>query len=184
MATLFQGDARRAARLAAEHPAALVVSVGPGGGAAPDASPPPVARIDVSVQDGALARRLTAAMTRALRAAVASPPREIAVVRVRSRKALARLGAEVAGAIAVVPVTARNLRRAGEIVEALLAAGAAGVQLAWDGREPSREAAEAKVFAILEQARSKPGRAPVVLARSEEPVEALRILVDHRRGHP
>ena len=133
----------------------------------------------MSVQDEALARRLLDAMTAAIEAE-ARPPRPFPVVRVRSRKALERVGATVAGAIAVVPLTARNLRWAGEIVEALRAAGALGVQLVWDGREPPREAAEARVFAILEQARATPGRAPVVLARGDEPVEALRILVDRR----
>jgi hypothetical protein len=178
MATvLLQGDGDGAARLATEHPAALVISIG----AAEGSSEPPMARVGVSVRDEALGRRLTDAMTRALRAAVAAPPREIAVVRVRSRKGLERLGARVAGAIAVVPVTARNLRRAGEIVEGLRTAGAAGVQLVWDGSEPPRQAAEAKVFAILEKARATPGRPPVVLSRSEEPAEALRILVDVRR---
>lgn len=176
MATVVRADARRAARLAAECPAALVVSIGAAGSARE-----PVARIGVSVQDEALAGRLVGAMTRAVRAALAAPVREIAVVRVRSRKALDRLGTRVDGAIAVVPLTARNLRRAGELVEALRTAGAAGVQLAWDGRDPTREAAEARVFAILEQARATPGHAPVVLARSEEPVEALRILIAHRR---
>jgi hypothetical protein len=140
-----------------------------------------VARIGVSVRDRALARRLVAAMTGALRAALAAPVHELAVVRVRSRKSLDRLGVRVDGAIAIVPLTARNLRRAGALVEGLRTAGAAGVQLVWDGCTPAREAAEATVFAILEQARATPTRAPVVLARGEEPVEALRILVAQRR---
>ncbi len=176
MATVLRGDARRAARLATEQPASLVVSIGPPGDAAA-----PVAQIGVSVRDAALARRLADGMVLALRAAVAEPPRETAVVRVRSRKALERLGTQVCGAIAVVPVTTRNLRRVGEIVDALRTAGAAGVQLVWDGREPPREAAEREVFAILERARATPAQAPVMLARGDEPVEALRILVDRRR---
>jgi hypothetical protein len=140
-----------------------------------------MARVGVSVQDEALARRLTGAMTRALRAAVATPPGEVAVVRARSRKGLDRLGSRVAGAIVVVPVSARSARRAGELVDALRARGAAGIQLAWQEAGPPRGAAEARLFAILERARATPGRAPVVLARGEEPVDALRILVDHRR---
>jgi hypothetical protein len=119
-------------------------------------------------------------MTRALRKAVALTPRELAVVRVRSRAALERVRPRVAGAIAVVPVTGRNLRRVAEIVEALRAADVAGVQVVWDGCDPPREVAEARVFAILEQARAAPGRPPVVLARGEEPVEALRILIELR----
>ncbi len=77
-------------------------------------------------------------------------------------------------------MTARNLRRVGEIVEGLRTGGALGVQLVWDGSEPPREVAEARVFAVLEQARATPGRAPVVLARGDEPVESLRILVSRR----
>jgi hypothetical protein len=190
MTTVLRGQTDRAARLAAEQPASLVVSVGPSvtmgetpkppaQPAAPGASRDPVAQIGVSVRDEALARRLVDAMATALEAQ-ARPPRVIDVVRVRSRKGLERLGASVAGTIAVVPLTARNLRRAGEIVEALRALGALGVQLVWDGREPPKEVAEARVFAILEQARATPARAPVVLSRGEEPVEALRILVDRR----
>ena len=179
MATVIRGDSRRAARLAALRPAALVVSIGPA-----ESGDEPVARIGVSIQDEALARRLTGAVTRALRAEVATPPREVRVVRVRSRKALDRLGARVAGAIAVVPVTARSTRRAGELVDALRALGVAGIQLAWQEEGPPRGAAEARVFAILERARATPGRAPVVLARGDEPVDALRILVDRRSSSP
>jgi hypothetical protein len=177
MAIVVRGDPERAARRAAAHPEALVVSIGPAGAAERS-----VAQIGVSVRDEALAQRLTDAMTRAVQAAVHVPPREIAVVRVRSRKGLDRLGASVAGALAVVTVTTRNLRRVGEIVERLRAAGVAGVQLVWDGCEPTREVAEARVFAILERARATPDKAPVVLARGREPVEALRILVNLRRG--
>jgi len=176
MATVVRADARRAARAATASPAALVVSIAAAGGAGD-----PVARIGISVRDKALATRLAGAMTRAVRAVVSTELREMAVVRVRSRKSLERLGTRVGGVIAVVPLTARNLRRAGDLVEALRAAGAAGIQLVWDGREPSREAAEARVFAILERARATPGQAPVVLARGEEPAEALRILIAHRR---
>jgi hypothetical protein len=176
MTAVIRGDTRRAARLAAAQPSALVVSIGPAEG-----TDEPVACIGVSVCDEALARRLTDAMTRALQAAVAPPPAKVAVVRVRSRKALDRLGSRVGGAIAVVPVTARSTRRAGEIVDTLRAMGAAGIQLVWQEEGPPHGAAEARVFAILERARATPGRAPVVLARGEEPVDALRILVDRRR---
>jgi hypothetical protein len=176
MAIVVQGDPERAARRAAAHPADLVVSIGPSGPAEG-----PMAQIGVSVRDEALAQRLAGAMTRAVQAAVATPPREIAVVRVRSRRGLDRLGTVVAGALAVVTVTPRNLQRVGEIVERLRTGGVAGVQLVWDGLDPPREAAEAPVFAILERARATPDQAPVVLARGREPVEARRILVDRRR---
>jgi hypothetical protein len=176
MAIVVQGDPKRAARRAAARPEDLVVSIGPDGPV-----DGPVTQIGVSVRDKALARRLAGAMTRAVQAAVATPPREIAVVRVRSRRGVDRLGTAVAGALAVVTVTARNRRWVGEIVERLRAGGVAGVQLVWDGLDPPREAAEAPVFAILERARATPDQAPVVLARGREPVEALRILVDRRR---
>jgi len=176
MAIVVRRDARRAARAAAQHPGGIVLSVGEA-----DTSGDAVARIGLSVKDAALARQLAVAMARALRRAAAKAPAELPVVRVRSRKALAGLGLGVAGAIAIVPVTPRNLRRVGEIVEALRAAGVAGVQLVWDGGQPSRHLAEARVFAVLERARETPGLPPVVLASSDDPVEALRILVAARR---
>jgi hypothetical protein len=176
MATVVHGDATGEPRVPAARPEALVVSIA---GLASEAAG--VARIDVSVADVALARRLTRAMTRAVRAVVATSPREIAVLRVASRAALARLGARVAGAIVVVPVRAGRTRRVGELVDALRAQGAAGVQLVWTESGPPRGAAEASLFRVLEHARATPGRAPVVLARCEEPVDALRILVEWRR---
>jgi hypothetical protein len=175
MASVIRADPRRAARLAARRPTGLVVSIG-----AASSAGGPVARVGVWVRDRVLAARLARAMTRTLRRAVALPSRELAVVRVPSRRALERIGGSVEGAIAVVPLTRRNLRHAGAIVEALRAAGAAGVQLAWDGHDPAREVAEARVFEILEHARATPAQPPVVLARGEEPVEALRILIAHR----
>jgi hypothetical protein len=182
MTIVLQGQLDRASRLAAAHPAALVISVGidlPRVGA-PVPTAIPVAEIGVSVRDEALARRLVEAMTAAVVAAETRPPAAIDVVRLRSRRGLELLRDRLQGAMVVVPVTARNLRRVGEIVEAVRAAGARGVQLVWDGCDPPREAAEARVFAILEEARATPKRAPVVLSRGEEPVEALRILVDRR----
>jgi hypothetical protein len=140
-----------------------------------------VAHVGVSVRDRALAGRLAQAMTRTLRAVVALPLPAHSVVRVPSRRALERLGATVQGVFAIVPLTAKNLRRAGAIVDGLRSAGVAGVQVVWDGRDPGREIAEATVFDILERARATPSLPPVVLARGEEPVEALRILVAHRR---
>jgi hypothetical protein len=171
MARVIRGDLRRAARLAAAHPTALVVSVGEA-----RAVREPVAHIGVSVKDPALARRLEGAIARAVRGRIATEAPALEAVRIRSRKMLERLRDRVAGAIAVVPVTDRNLRWLQELVDALRDAGVAGVQLVWDGREPSREVAEGRVFAVLEHARATPGRPPVVLARGEEPVEALRML--------
>lgn len=157
-----------------DDPAALLVWVGDERMAGPVK---PCARIGVSVKDASLARQLMDAMAGAIPPAV---PHEHPVVRVVSRKALARLASRLQGVIAVVPLRASRLRHAGELVEALRAAGVAGVQMAWDAPEPPRGAAEARVFAILEQARATPGRPPVVLARGEAVVEALRILVDFR----
>ncbi|MCL2450270.1 MAG: hypothetical protein FWD17_15090 [Polyangiaceae bacterium] len=133
-------------------------------------------RIRASVRDPALARRMTRAITRALRAAAPGGLPDLPVVRVASRKSFERLRDPLAGAIAVVPVTERNRRSLGPLVESLRASGVAGVQLAWDGRNPSRRAVEASVFAVLEGARATPGRAPVVLAPSESVMESLRIL--------
>jgi len=159
MATVITFDVRRAARRAEAEPSSLIVWIG-AATALPRASGS-FAAIRVSVRRRALAAKLTKAMADATRA-IADPA----------------LGTE--GAIAVVKVTARNLRRLGERVEALRASGVLGVQLVWDGRDPAPAIAEAKVFAVLERARSTPLQVPVVLARDEEPVPALRILVAAR----
>lgn len=109
-----------------------------------------------------------------------SSPARAWTVTAEATRAIDPPAALTEGAIAVVKVTARNLRRLGERVEALRESGALGVQLVWDGRDPSPAIAEASVFAVLERARATPGKAPVVLARSEAPVESLRILVAAR----
>jgi hypothetical protein len=170
MARVVTGAARR-------RGSELLVRVGPA-----DAAPEPDrAEVRIAARSAVLSRRLGSAVKAALHAQAAieapSPP----VVRVPSRRALSRLGAEVVGAIAVVPVRARNLRFAAEIVDGLREAGAAGVQLWWDGEDPPQERAEGRIFAILERARSTPSKAPVVLSRSAAPAESLRILIGARR---
>lgn len=171
MAIIVRDDRRRAVRLAAARPRELVVSIAE---EAPGAAL--MVETRVSVRDRSLGRRIKLAMARRLRAVVAEPLPDLPVVRISSRKALDRRRDDLAGAIAVVPVTDRNGRRLQSLVESILAAGATGVQLVWDGRDPARERVEARVFAVLEQARLHPGRAPVVLACDDEPVESLRIL--------
>jgi hypothetical protein len=173
MAKIVRSDARRSA---SAPPAELVVAVDIGA----KRHRAPVAQIWVRVRDRLAARRIARGMTRGLGAAAAVPAGHHAVIRVPSRRTLERLGPDVGAAIAVVPVRAKNLRRLAEIVERLREGGAAGVQLAWDGRDPPRSVAEARVFAILERARATPALPPVVLAAGEAPVEALRILIAHR----
>lgn len=102
------------------------------------------------------------------------------VVRLRARKAVARDPGRLAGAIAIVPVTARNARHLVALVDSIRSAGAAGIQLVWDGAAPPRDRIECHVFAALERARQLPGTAPVVLAASERPASALRLLITHR----
>lgn len=140
------------------------------------------AEITVAVADRDLSAAMTEAIARALRdvtAACSAPaPR---VVRLRTRKRFARLGAErIAGAIVVVAVTASNARRLLELVEAVRGAGASGVQLVWDGTTPARDDVERHVFAVLERARATPAGPPVVLAKDSEPAFSLRALVTHR----
>lgn len=140
------------------------------------------AAISVSIADPGLALTMADAIASELRATVASftlgDPR---VVRLRTRKRLARLGADgVRGAIVVVRVTGTSARRLPSLVEDVRAAGALGVQLVWDGITPARGHVEPHVFAVLEQARSTPAGPPVVLARDEEVAFALRLLVEQR----
>ncbi|HMG21861.1 MAG TPA: hypothetical protein VK607_11105, partial [Kofleriaceae bacterium] len=107
-------------------------------GAVPDAELG-AARVTVAVADPELARALTTAIAAALAEAAAELAPAAAsvagapVVRLRSRKRLARDPGRVAGAIAVVPVTARNARHLVALIDGLRAAGALGIQLVWDG---------------------------------------------------
>jgi hypothetical protein len=174
MAAVVTGDLRRAARLAEAEPSSLLVVIG-----APRA-PGPFAQIRVVVGGKPLADKLTRAMASAVREVARAELPSVRVVRIRSDRALARLELELEGSIAVVPVTAKNMRRLGALVEALWARGVLGIQLVWDGREPERAVAEPHVFAALERARAMGGQAPVVLARDEQPVEPLRILMAAR----
>lgn len=141
------------------------------------------ASIGVAVADPVLAEALTTAVAEALRSAVPAreppglPPR---TVRLRSRKRLARTAGQLAGAIAIVPVTARNARHLVELVDGIRAAGALGIQLVWDGALPPRAQVEHHVFAALERARATPNEPPVVLAASEHPAPALHLLIAHR----
>jgi len=141
------------------------------------------ASIGVAVADPALTEALTAAVAEAIRAAALdreppglAPP----TVRLRSRKRLARTAGQLAGALAIVPVTARNARHLVELVDGIRAAGALGIQLVWDGALPPRAQVEHHVFAALEHARATPSEPPVVLATSEPPAPALHLLVAHR----
>jgi len=138
--------------------------------------------VRVSIADPALASMTASEVSKALRVAMTSleapPPR---VVRLRTRKRLARLGAEgVAGAIVVVRVTDANSRRLPELVDFARSAGALGVQLQWDGITPARSTVERHVFAVLERARSTRAGPPVVLSEDAEPALSLRMLLAHR----
>jgi hypothetical protein len=142
--------------------------------------------VRVAIADPALAEAVAEAIAGALAVdagdgvpAVPSVP----TLRVRSRRRLARLIAAsdgVRGAIAIVAVTARNARHLVELIDQLRAAGAAGIQLVWDGASPPRVEVEAHVFAALERARAAPAASPVVLAADEAPAAALRFLVARR----
>lgn len=142
----------------------------------------------VNVADEALARRIERATTEALRAArvateaAAATTNELPVIRLRTRRRFEALGAaRLAGAIVVMRVTEQSARRLPALVDDVRAAGAAGVQIVWDGESPPRERVEQHVFAVLEKARATPKSPPVILARSEEPTRALRALVAGKR---
>jgi hypothetical protein len=159
----------------------LAVHVGPCAGPASSAD---IAKVAIAIADAELACAMTAAVADAIRGAAAAAgmtqPGDLPVVRLRSRKRLACVAGALAGAIAIVHVTARNARHLVALIDGIRAAGAAGVQLVWDGAEPPRAEVERHVFAALERARAMPNEAPVVLAASGEPVSALHLLVAHR----
>lgn len=139
-------------------------------------------RIEISVEDPKLARALRRAIDEAVRTASALPRASAPVVRVRTRKRLAALASALQGALVVVAVTEKNVRRVPDLVAGARAGGAAGVQIVWDGATPPRHVAERPVFAALESARATPGGAPVVLAASSDPVDALLILAHARKA--
>jgi hypothetical protein len=135
----------------------------------------PNAAIHVSIADPVLAGNVAAAIAAAIES---MPPLDVAcpLVHLRSRKRLAAIAAELLGAIAIVAVTERNGRHLVTLVDGIRAAGAAGIQLVWNG-EPR---GERHVFAALERARANPAAAPVVVATTGEPVPALLLLIAHR----
>jgi len=163
----------------------LVVHVGPYA----DTADRDAANVANAVADPELAAALTSAVAGAITAALAEigmrkPAGPVPVVRLRSRKRLACVADRLAGAIAIVPVTARNARHLVALIDGIRAAGAAGIQLVWDGADPPRGEVERHVFAALERARATPGEAPVVLAASDEPATALHLLIAHRSPSP
>lgn len=146
---------------------------------------------EVHVGDAALADRIARAAEGALRTAriavdeAAAATRALPVVRLRTRRRFEALGAaRIAGAIVVMRVTEKSARRLPALVDDVRAAGAAGVQIVWDGESPPRELVEEHVFAALEKARATPKGPPVVLAKSEEPARALRVLISGKRKEP
>lgn len=141
----------------------------------------------VEIADARLSRKMTRAIEDAMRAAVAAAEQSAAragdlrVVRLRARKALARLGPEgLGGALAIVRVNERNARHLPELVDGIRAAGALAVQMVWDGKEPPAARVERHVFTVLERARATPSGPPVILAKDDEPPFALRILIGAR----
>ncbi|MEO8699341.1 MAG: hypothetical protein ABI867_04830 [Kofleriaceae bacterium] len=136
--------------------------------------------IPVVVKDPVLAAAITQAISAALAetAPVLAEPR---LVGLKSRAGLARLLPELPGALAIVTVTPRNARHLVELADGLRAAGAAGIQLVWDGGDRAR--IERHVFAVLERARATPQLAPIILAATARPVPALLALIAYR-GEP
>jgi hypothetical protein len=138
--------------------------------------------VTVAVADPELARDILREVHAALVAAVPARDGDPPVVRLRTRKRLAALRERAAleGAIALIRVTGTNARILADLVAGAREAGAAGVQLVWDGEDPSRDVAEAHVFRVLEESRATPRGMPVVVAEAGVLAEALSILV--RRG--
>lgn len=142
------------------------------------------AKILVAVADAARARAIEHAITAAVVGASrvsCQPP----VVRLRTRRRLLALGASgIAGRIAIVRVTAESARGLPRLVAAIREAGAAGVQLVWDGSAPARPLVERFLFRALEDARAAPAGPPVVLSTSTEPAFSLLVLVTSRERGP
>lgn len=119
------------------------------------------------VADADLAGRLATAIASHVSSERARPLPSPEVVRVTAN------GAEVSGRVAVLPLAEIPPAALERLLGAVEGAGAAGIQLVWDGVEPPRAIAEAAVFAALEKRRGRKG-VPLVLAVDETPCEALR----------
>jgi len=133
-------------------------------------------RVRVAVADPELARAMHQAIADAI--GKATPPELPAppVVRFRTKKKLARLLAApeaLAGSIAVIGVTEANARHLESWVTEARRAGVVGVQLVWNGREPSSERVQPRIFRVLEMARATLREAPVVLSPRAAPAQAL-----------
>jgi hypothetical protein len=140
------------------------------------------AAIVVRVRGARLRRTMARAIAEALRAAAERcPAPALRVVRVRTRRHATLLGDRLAGAVAIVVVSERGRRHLPALVDTIRAAGALGVQLVWDGRDPERSKIERYLFDVLERARAMPSGPPVVLAKSTTVVETLRVLVGASR---
>jgi hypothetical protein len=139
----------------------------------------PSAEITISIADGRLRAAVRRAIDGVLARATTPDAGQWRVVRLRTRKRLAALTEAEAlrDAIVVVRVTADNARRLPAIVAGARSAGAAGVQLVWNGVDPARSQVERGIFAALESARATPTAAPVVLATRARPVPALLVLI-------
>lgn len=151
-------------------------------------APAKAVSVVVSVREPALAQRLERAIAASRRASqrtareAAASTTGLRVAHLRTRRKLAALGPEaVAGALVVVRVTDRGARRVPALVAELRGLGVAGIQLVWDGEDPSRARAEHPVFTALEAARATPTGPPVVVACGAEPARVLRLLIAKRR---
>ena len=118
------------------------------------------------VADADLAERLATAIASRVSSERARPLPWPEVVRVTAN------GADVSGRVAVLPLAGIPPTALERLLGTVESAGAAGIQLVWDGVNPPRAIAEAALFAALEKRRGRKG-VPLVLALDETPCEAL-----------
>lgn len=136
----------------------------------------------IAIADKRLAEAVRQAIANAVRMATPLVTESPRVVRLRTMRKLSLLGPEaIRDAIVVVRLHSSGTRRLPKLVEAIRAMNPAGIQIVWDGFEPSRREAERYVFATLEHARATPSGPPVVLSKDRAPEFALRILIAQRR---
>ncbi|WP_394847280.1 hypothetical protein LZC95_07415 [Pendulispora brunnea] len=148
---------------------------------------PLVERVRVAVTDPELSRALNQAIAEAIRTAMPSELPALRVVRFRTRKKLAQLLAApetLAGAIAVIRVTRANARHLEAWIIEARRAGVAGVQLVWNGRDPSPEHVQPRIFRVLEVARATLREGPVVLSSRGAPEQALLLSISMKGNSP
>jgi hypothetical protein len=131
-------------------------------------SHPGVIELRVSTLAPALAIAIASSLDRAL--ASIDVIDRAHVVAVSSKRSFEKRRESIHGSLVLLTLRSSNLRTLGDLIDLCRAQGCRGVQVVWDGENPTPSRAAPRVFSALEQARSTPSLAPVWIATSRAPL--------------